>query len=689
MPAVAAASAVLLVGTLAVALDGYDAQEVPQLDTNVWVTRDAGQYARVNTDLAEIDTVRTVVDPTGAVQSGSTTMVFSQGFRQAWAIDPANPRDLAVSDQPAEAAGDASDDDAPGEATDDPAGSESTRGDGETLLGPVAGVQNTPPGTRQLLSAGEYLVYLTETGSVYLSALQSGQAAAAFPLNPFASVVVEEGEDPPVYVADAVALSPSGHVVMYSKAEAATRVYDAVSREFLGDQTEVVNPPAIDAALQLALVGDTWVLGSPGDGLLWIQGRAEPVETGLGGDAVMQPFASAGRVVHVADSRLLIAVSVDSGEVSELASADGVPAVPVEVDGVVFAGWIGSSAGSLWSSQSGGLVPLSVDEGQLEQAQAVAPVFYHNGHRAVLAEQSTGMLWTVPDGVAISTDQWTLGEDDHEAGTVEVDDMAQQEPPVAVADSFGVRSGSLVLLPLLLNDHDPNKKDVLSIDPESIGAGLADPGFGELGLVGNDQQVAVRVTATSGSSSFMYAVSDGAARSASVPVVLTVVPDDVNSAPAWCPVEGCVQVWPTPQLAAGGTITVPVLDGWVDPEGDPIVLADVRKANPGDPVTVVPTADGSVAIRHSDPNASGLALVLTVVVVDSHGAVAEKDLEVTIGSSPAIKASPVAVTSAPGEKVSVRVADHVLGGSGAYRVVDAVESAASADGLVIVPNAAA
>lgn len=690
-PVVAAASALLLVGTLAVVLDGYDAREVPQLDTGVWVTRDAGQYARVNTDLAEIDTVRSVADPTLAVQSGSTAVVFSQGFRQAWAIDAANPRDLAVSDQPSDAGADDSDVgdqdvvDGPhdeGEAADT---------DDEASVRPVTGVQNTPPGTRELLSAGDYLVYLTETGSVYLSALrgQNGQAASAFPLNPFASVVVEEGEDPPVYVADAVALSPSGRVVLYSKAEAATRTYDAVAREFLGEQSVVVNPPAADAALQLSLVGDTWVLGSPGDGLLWIEGRAQPVKTGLGGDAVMQPFAREGRVVHVADSRSLVAVSVDSGEVSQLASADGVPAVPVEVDGVVFAGWVGSSAGSLWSSASGDRVPLVVDEALLEQAPVVAPVFYHNGRRAVLAEQSTGMLWRAPDGVAIPTDQWTLGEDDPDSGTVEVDDMAQQEPPVAVADAFGVRSGSLVLLPLLLNDHDPNKKDVLSIDPESLTDGLGDPGFGELGLVGNDQQVAVRVAATSGSSSFMYSVTDGAARSASVPVVLTVVPDGVNSAPVWCPVEGCVQEWPSPQLAAGGTISVPVLDGWVDPEGDPIVLADVRKANPSDPVTVVPTADGSVAIRHSDPNASGLALVLTVVVTDSFGAVAEKELELTIGPSPAIKASPVAVTSAPNEKVSVRIADHVLGGSGAYRVVDAVESSASAEGLIVVPNAAA
>ena len=34
--------------------------------------------------------------------------------------------------------------------------------------------------------------------------------------------------------------------------------------------------------------------------------------------------------------------------------------------------------------------------------------------------------------------------------------------------TFGVRAGELVRLPLLLNDHDPNRKDVLSIVPGAV-----------------------------------------------------------------------------------------------------------------------------------------------------------------------------------------------------------------------------
>ena len=68
---VAGVAAVATVVTLAVTASGYEAQEVPRLETSVWVTRDTGQYARVNTDLAEIDLVRDVDDPSTIVQVGA------------------------------------------------------------------------------------------------------------------------------------------------------------------------------------------------------------------------------------------------------------------------------------------------------------------------------------------------------------------------------------------------------------------------------------------------------------------------------------------------------------------------------------------------------------------------------------------------------------------------------------------
>ncbi len=146
--------------------------------------RDSGQYARVNTELAEIDTVRDVDDPEAVWQSGSSTVLFAQGNRQRWDVDAASPSDLLA--------------DSSEEGT------------------PLAS-QPTPAGTRDVLSAGVYVAYRTDTGQVSVSTLAAGAGTAL--VDPFAEVEVEEGEDPPTYTADAIGLSPDGLLVLYSADE--------------------------------------------------------------------------------------------------------------------------------------------------------------------------------------------------------------------------------------------------------------------------------------------------------------------------------------------------------------------------------------------------------------------------------------------------------------------------------------
>lgn len=673
-----------VLGTLAVFADGFDAQEVPALETSVWVTRDDGQYARVNTDLAEIDTVREVQDPTGVVQAGSDSVVFSQGYRQLWPVDVANPVDLIAQDTAATTPTEPAEDD--DQSTGSDAAADAEPGD---EVGPS--MQNTPPGTREVVSAGDFLLYLTDTGSVFVSGLVGldGELPVAAPINPFANVPVEEGEEPPTYTANAVAIDDTGKVVLYSAAEEAVRLFDANTFEFSGSETAVPSPPGADARLELALVGGSWVMSSPADGTVWVDGLDEPVDAGLGGEARLQSSTPVGNVAYLADAEALVSIAMSTGTVERVAEGNGVPAAPVVVGGVAYAAWLSSDVGTLWSSEANSPIQLEIDGDVLEEAEAIVPAFRTNGERAVLNETVSGMLWTIPDGTLIPVNQWDLDEEDQTTGTIVVEDVAQQEPPVAVADAFGVRRGQLVVLPVLLNDHDPNKKDVLSIVPESIQGGLGDPAFGDLSLVSSNQQSVIRVRAEAGSTTFGYAVTDGAAESAPTSVTLTVVPDDQNSAPVWCGVNACQQDWPTPQVSPGGTVKVPVLTGWVDPEGDPIALTEVRKDNENDAVSVVATDDGSVAIRHNDPNAPDSVISLTVTVSDSRGAATETALSLTVSSNPALVANPVAVVGGVDEKITIPIADHVTGGSGAYRVLDAVETASAASGLVVVPNAAA
>ncbi len=145
-----------------------------------------------------------------------------------------------------------------------------------------------------------------------------------------------------------------------------------------------------------------------------------------------------------------------------------------------------------------------------------------------------------------------------------------------MADAFGVRAGSLVTLPVLMNDHDPNE-DVLSVDPISV-TGL-DPGFGAVSITDDSQRLTVQVApGAAGTATFSYAVSDGTAQGGllSPPTTVTLTVSSADSAPQWCGVEACLVPWPAPEVAPGGTITVPVLPGWVDPDGDPVLLLSVQ-----------------------------------------------------------------------------------------------------------------
>lgn len=656
----AVVAVVALLTTLAVTAEGYDAQETPRLDTSVWVVRDNGQYARVNTDLGEIDTVRTVDDPSNVIQLGSDAYVLTQNDRLLWPVDAASPLDLSAT----------------------------TVADTEGAV--PAASSNTPQGTRSISTAGSYVAYLTDTNKAYLGRLPGEDSIAkadpsiVVAVDPFAEQAEEEGDDAPVYNATAVAVSADGQMVLYSSEEQSVRRFDAKTGKFTGDPVAIEDAPDEAELLELAMVGDTWILSDPAESTIWVEGRA-PVDTGLAAGAVLQSSSGESDSAYLADQGGLIAVELDSGDVSSVVDGSGTPARPIVVDGVVYAAWLEAGAGELWSSETGETVNLQVTDGELDNVQTIVPVFRSNGQRAVLTETSSGLLWTVPDGALIPIEQWSIDDNELDTGTIEVDDVAEQEPPVAVADTLGVRRGELVRLPLLLNDHDPNKKDVLTIDPASL-TGLDNPAFGELGLVSNNQEAVVRVRADSGTSTFSYAVTDGIEKSAPVLVTLTVAPDDVNSAPVWCGVDACAQVWPTPQVAPGGTITVPVLTGWVDPEGDTVVLTDARKDNSDDPITVVPKSDGTVAIRHLDPNDAGGTIPITITISDSRGLTSVKTLELTVTSSPSLVVAPVAVVAGIGEKRIVRIADHVFGGSGSYRLLDA---STTAEGLLVVPNTAA
>ncbi|RLK48929.1 Ig-like domain-containing protein [Microbacterium telephonicum] len=615
-----------LVVTLAVVWPGFEARQTPLDDGTVWAvqTGAADGYARVNLELGELDTVRTAENASALAQTSDRVFVFSDGDTQFADVDLAAPIDLTATTEDA--------------------------------------YTRTPAGTDTVSAAGDFLAFRTDLGAVSVATLSGGGEALA--VDPYSDVEVEPGAERPRFSADAIAATPSGIVYAYSAAEGRIIRADIRTGRVLGDDPV----PGAPASVQLSAAGDRWLLLDETTGDIRVQGRDEPIGTDAQVGARLQRAGDAAGTAYIADAAGLILVDTDAGTTRRVVDeSTGTPAAPVTFDGVVYAAWLrdGSGDGLLWSS--GDEVLRDLDYGSGALGEQIVPEFIANATRIALNEQSSGWVWRVPDGELIpSSQQWDLQAE--ATNSPEQDTVSERvidpKPPVAVDDAFGVRAGSSAILPVLLNDHDPNE-DVLSIDPSSV-TGL-DPAFGTVGFAGAEQQLAVAVAdGASGSASFSYRVTDGTSAdglySGTATVTLTVRDEGENSPPVWCGVDGCLATAPQPSVVPGGTVTVDALRGWVDPDGDPLYLVDAVGAGQG---TVAAQPDGTVSYQHDDPNAEAeFEAPITVTVADARGATAQSTFTVTVTGSPQLTAGSFAVVGVAGSPVEIDVTSHVTGAAG-------------------------
>jgi len=632
---------------------GYDAENVPTLESNVWVARDAsgGQYARFNTDVGEIQTVNDAKGAGAIAQTGSAAYVFSKGYGKYWSIDSASPVDIGDQTTGSGAA---------------------SSGDDDRSADAAAGV-SSPTGADGVVTAGPYLLFTGPTPSWGRADDVSGQRLTR--LDPYAANLAPSGASG--YSASVSTISRSGLVAMYSSQDAERRVllYDTVR----GAWTPETIDEAPDATVQsqLTMVGDEWVLLAGGSSpKLWVSGRADPFDLSqaLGGAVTLRlqaPGAAADSVVIATEDGLDI-VRLADGRVTTAAAA-GTPAQPEPIGDGIAAAWLGPSSGAMWTTGMAEPMTLPVEPDVLDGANVtVTPVIASNGDRAVLLEQTTGMLWTIPDGTLVPTEAWDAGNPPPQQGHVVVQDASQEEPPVAEDDDFGVRAGGVATLSVLDNDHDANASDVLSIDPASV-EGL-DPAFGSLTLSADDQAIIVQVTGAVPTGTFTYKASDGVSDSATAATVTLTVKTG-ESPPQWCGEvvrPACLIEWPQPQIAVGGTASFDVLKGWIDPEGDAIAIAAATPQD-GAPIVALPSADGRLAIGAEAGATPGVYRV-AITVMDARGAVsAPKELDVTVAAVPGFALRGGVVVGTAGVTSVAQVGDYASGGSGAFQVTDVID----------------
>jgi len=637
-----------VVVTASVVWPGLDAQQTPEVDTSVWAlqTGDGQRYARVNTAVGELDTVRAAGNPSQVAQSPAGAFLFTDGYSKIARIDESQPIDLQK-DQ-------------------------------------LQSAPDTPSGTTSITTAGDFVVYRSDAGTLHVGRLsESGDALPEF--DPFHR---SADDDAPAYTADAVALNDRGMLFAYSSADKSVVRYDLATDQLRGRD-------ALDAQVAtpvLSAAGDTWVLVDSGDGRVWRRG-ADPASIETTDQLVIGDADAGADAVYVADDQALWSIPADGGaprrELGGGGNVLGQPARPIAHDGVEYAAWLlpGEARGTLWRSDQG---ETGLDYGGRSLPDQRRPTFVASKDAVILNETRTGWVWTVPDGRLVASSQsWSLDDQNKQASVQSEEQLSvvlDPKPPIAEPDAFGVRAGELATLPVLLNDHDPNE-DVLSIVPQSV-TGL-DPKFGTLSVTDNGQRLAVRVADNAtGSASFTYTVTDGTTAdgllSNPATVTLTVSPPSANSAPVWCGVEKCLQPWPSPEVARGGTVTVPVLPGWVDPDGDPLLLLSVQ--NPSGVGNVASTPAGEVVYQHTDDGSGGEQTIqLDVTVADTHGATATKPLLIRVSPNPALAVQSFAVVNTVGSGLTVDVGPHVTGTAGgvtlgSVRVLDDAAATATVVG---------
>lgn len=358
--------------------------------------------------------------------------------------------------------------------------------------------------------------------------------------------------------------------------------------------------------LELTTVGSQAVLLDPDAGRLFLPG-GQVVDLPNGKGARLQQPGTASNFVAVATPAALLEQPLNGAQLLALeASAVGIPARPVQLEGCVHAAWSKSNkyvrdcADSTYDKRSD--VPNADDKSEL--------VFRVNRSIVVLNDTNGGNVWLVQQEMQL-VNNWQDLQIPPNRSEEEKDDSADQNPlnqlpdrsqenrkPNAQDDVYGVRPGKTTLLTPLDNDSDPDG-DMLTAGV--VGTG---PGVGTVQPIYNGSAMQIAVPAdASGSSAFGYQVEDGRGKNAQAKITVNVRQASENGPP--------VQKRKTVILVEQGkAISQNVLSDWTDPDGDDLILTAAVADNGRDQVQARP--DGLLQFQDIGTSLGQKEVTLTV-----------------------------------------------------------------------------
>lgn len=417
--------------------------------------------------------------------------------------------------------------------------------------------------------------------------------------------------------------------------------------ETIGSDRAPVSPAAPD--LQLTALGDDWVLYDAGSGVL----STSTWQTSVDGQGVLlqEPGPSASGVLY-ATSDALVRQSLGVGAAQILASGSGgEPARPVVAGGCTFAAW---SDGVGWRDCAAAEpVVLSLADVGLDPELRIL----QRGSATALVDAGTGDAWAIDhDGDRIvgweTEGEEPAPEEPAEGETVEEVVEAAPAPPVAEDDVLGARPGAVTLLPVLLNDSDVNGDPIVITEAESDRADAP-------ASISPDGRTIRLEAQEQGVTSIRYRISDG---TASDEALATVTVGTGNEPP--------VLVRP-PQavIEAGGTLVLDALDGWIDPDGDPLAVVAASAEAP-DRVSVRP--DGRLEFRDGR---AGAQREIEVTVTDGQTTeTAVLAVTAHAGAVP-ITAQPITAVTRVGQRLVLEPLLTAQGGAGGLSLHNVVAGA--------------
>jgi hypothetical protein len=607
-----------LVAAAAIVSTGYTAQRIDLQDPAVWVSNGQELAAgRINTEVLELNSVLAGAgSDLDVLQDGDTVLLADRANSTLAIVDPATSRITETIALPP---------DEPEVFLADDTVTIVARGTGQIWTVAVAGLASFDAESEPALRLGAALVASMDN------------SGALFVYSPESALVYE--------------VSPGGAAEVRATSE-----------------LEVPD----DALLSITSVDDQWAVLDERGRTLYFDGRTVDLPDAVG-PLELQRASSTGSAVILADSDGLTSVPVADGATTTLLTGrSGAPARPVVLDDCIVGAWGGDGAGggAAWRQCGTSNEQLMA----LDSVRSTAVLELRtNQNRVVLNDSLSGDSWAVQAGGELINNWDALIPPDNTEQQVVADDDTPpdidpvQQPPVAIDDELGARPGRATVLPVLLNDYDPNGDALVISEIPTL-----DEGVGRLDLINNDQQVQLTLTGeASGTISIAYSISDGRGGTSSATATVTVRGADENSPPQQARSTKAT-------VEAGGRVSAQVLGDWVDPDGDAFYLAGVTVREP-DLVTFTPQG----MVLFEDSGAGETATSVTLTVSDgTASAVGTLDISVLPAGTVPIVADPFVVLATSGQQITVAPLDHVRGGNGVLRLGSVPPKA----GVDIVPS---